>query len=683
MSQTYTCTLLFVGVYYKVCSESYTTTLQSYNKLKEDTRYKKRLPMTNDVPPNASQDLRARLARRALLSGTAAALVASKVGQSDGLAAHAASESSPDLPMGLSLDFAELKHGIDETHHVADGYRADVLLRWGDPLFADAPAFDPGALSAQAQSKHFGYNNDFIAYFPLPLGSERPDHGLLCVNHEYTNTDLMFADVGGGQPYKISNRRHMEVEMAAHGHSVVEVMRDSAGLWSFVQDSAYNRRLMASGPVMTLAGPAAGHDRLKTSADPTGRAVIGTFNNCAGGQTPWDTCLIAEENIHYYFAGDPRGGDETGNHLSMGLTQELRYAWSKFLDRFDVTKEPHEPNRYGWIVEYDPYDPHSVPKKRTALGRFKHEGATTALAKDGRVVVYSGDDQTYQYIYKFVSTKKYDPENRANNQDLLDEGTLYVARFEEDGRLQWLPLVWGNGPLTRRNGFYSQADVLIETRRAASFMGATPMDRPEDVKTNPVTGSVFVSLTMNPFRRQHRVDAANPRARNRSGHIIEMTPPGGEGANADHGADVFTWNVFLLAGDPSDVRYGASYHPDVTEHGWLTNPDNMTFDPQGRIWIATDGATGFGTADGIWASEVRGTARALTRYFFKCPIGAEMAGPAFTPDGETLFCSVQHPAQDNGSTYEKPATRWPDFKNGVPPRPSVVAITREGGGSIA
>jgi secreted PhoX family phosphatase len=636
--------------------------------------------MADRSPPDSQTDTtdRARLARRALLSGTAAALVASRLEtQLVGGSGVEAQAASPD-----ASTFAELDHGIDETHHVAEGYNADVLLRWGDPLFDDAPQFDPAALTADGQSKQFGYNNDFIAYFPLPLGSQSSDHGLLCVNHEYTNSNLMFSDVSPGQPYGISSRRHMEVEMAAHGHSVVEVKRDEQGQWSYVQGSPYNRRIMASGPVMTLSGPAAGHERLRTKDDPTGREVIGTFNNCAGGQSPWGTCLMAEENVHFYFSGDPRGTNEAVNHLSLGVTSELRYDWAKYLDRFNVEKEPNEPNRFGWVVEYDPYDPQSVPVKRTALGRFRHEGATTALAKDGRVVVYSGDDQLFQYIYKFVSTKRYDPDVRENNRDILDDGTLFVARFEEDGTLHWLPLVWGKGPLTARNGFHSQADVLIETRRAATFMGATPMDRPEDVETNPVTGTVFVSLTKNRFRRQHRVDAANPRARNRGGHIIEMIPPGGEGADADHGSDVFTWNVFLLAGDPFDGRTGASYHPDVSENGWLANPDNLTFDPKGRIWIGTDGAPDFDTADGLWTAEVRGTSRALTRYFFKCPIGAEMTGPAFTPDGETLFCAVQHPAQDNGSTYENPATRWPDFDDDMPPRPSVVVITRKNGGPI-
>lgn len=617
-----------------------------------------------------------RLARRELLSGTAAAMVAASV------TPHLVAPTAARAESAEGLTFKEVSRGIDETHHVAEGFRADVLVRWGDPLFVDAPAFEPAALTAAAQKRQFGYNCDFIGYFPLPRGSERSDHGLLGVNHEYTSSNLMFSDVRAGMPYPAPTRRHADVEMVAHGHSVVEVKRDRKGRWAYVPDSPYNRRITSADTVMTVAGPAAGHDRLKTKDDPTGRSVIGTINNCAGGQTPWGTCLMAEENVHYYFKGDPRGHEEAANHLALGINQELRYSWGEYLDRFDVEKEPHEPNRFGWVVEYDPYDPTSVPVKHTALGRFKHEGATSVVSKDGRLVVYSGDDQLFQYIYKYVSDGVFDPGNRAGNRELLDKGTLYVARFEEDGTLVWLPLIWGNGPLTPKNGFADQAGVMIETRRAASLMGATPMDRPEDVETNPVTGSVFVALTKNRFRREFRTDAANPRARNRAGHIVEMIPPGGEGADAEHSSTTFTWNVFLQAGDPFDETSGAQYHADISKNGWLANPDNLAFDPKGRLWIATDGAPDFDTADGIWATEVRGTARALTQYFFKCPVGAEMCGPAFTPDGETLFVAVQHPGQNDGSDYDTPSTRWPDFEPNMPPRPSVVAITRDGGGAI-
>lgn len=615
----------------------------------------------------------ARLSRREALQGMLGGIAGGAVGSA--LGAHDAEAASPS-----SLRFTELTLGLDETHHVAEGYEAQVLIRWGDPVLPGAPAFDPQKLTGAAQEKQLGYNCDFLAFFPLPAGSRNGEHGLLTVNHEYINSNLVFPGLGPDEKAGVkTNREQAEVEVAAHGLSIIEVRKGASG-WSVVEGSRYARRITAATP-MTISGPAAGDAKLQTAADPTGRHVLGMFANCAGGVTPWGTLLTCEENVHFYFAGDLEKLPHKELYERYAIGKPCLYSWPRHFDRFNLDKEPNEPNRFGWVVEIDPYDPNFTPVKRTALGRFKHECATCVVAPDGRVVVYQGDDERREYVYKFVTARPYTPNDRAANANLLDEGTLYVAQFLADGSLKWLPLVHGEGPLTAENGFASQADVLINARGAADAVKATPMDRPEDVETNPVTGRVYVMLTNNSRRKPEEVDAANPRARNAHGHIIEIIPPMKDG-KPDHTATEAKWDIFLLGGKPG-IDPGARYHRLTSDNGWLSCPDNCTFDSKGRIWIATDGGpANAGIADGIWAADTTGNGRALTRLFFQAPTGAEVCGPCFTPDEQTLFLSVQHPGEDRGSTFDKPSTRWPDFKPDVPPRPSVIAITKKGGGVI-
>ncbi len=608
------------------------------------------------------------------------------------LASRAArAEDAPDR-----FPFAEVGAGVDETHHVAEGYQADILLRWGDPLFPNSPPFDPLQQSAAAQLKQFGYNNDYVAFIPLDDAGRR---GLLCVNHEYTNEEVMFPGIARQDLicFPDMTAELVDIEMAAHGVTIVEIARDDDG-WRPVLDSKYNRRISPATTVMSVDGPASGHDRMKTSADPSGMSILGTLNNCAGGLTPWGTYLTAEENFHGYFWSDlcatggkapaGLGGNQAKSYERYGVPG-LWQAWGKFVDRFNVDKEPNEPNRFGWIVEIDPLDSNSVPVKHTALGRFRHEGAECILNTDGRVVVYCGDDARFDYVYRFVSDGRYDPDDRAANMRLLSAGTLSVARFDADGSVAWLPLVLGQAPLTPEGGFASQGEVLIDARLAADALGATRMDRPEDVQPNPVTGNVYVMLTNNKDRAAGQEDEANPRADNVFGHIVEMTPPDG-----DHAAEHSAWDVLVRCGDPAVAEVGALWNPETSDNGWFACPDNAAVDAEGRLWVATDQGDPWptGRADGLYALETEGARRRTAKLFFRCPVGAEMCGPCFTPDQQTLFVAVQHPGADatdrykgfeRASTFADPATRWPDFDANMPPRPSVVAIRKIGGGKIA
>lgn len=630
-----------------------------------------------------------RVGRRDILKG---ALGVSAIAATTSAIALTSKQAAAGGHAAASFSFDEIQAGVDETHHVANGYDADVLVRWGDPIHEDAPEFDPYNQSAAAQLQQFGYNNDFVGTTALPYGTDGNNRALLCVNHEYTNEEVMFPGLGRQDraDFVGMTKELVDVEMAAHGGSVLEIVKEN-GKWSVVKGSEYNRRISALQTEMEISGPAAGHDRMRTSYDQTGTKVIGTINNCAGGITPWGTFLMAEENFNGYFWNKDavEGHVEEANYKRMGLPGQW-YAWGKFHNRFDIAKEPNEGNRFGWIVEVDPYDPTSTPIKRTALGRFKHEGAATIINSDGRLVVYSGDDQRFDYTYKYVSNGTVNLEDRTANSSLLDNGVLSVARFNDDGTVSWLPLVHGNGPLTAENGFNSQADVLINTRLAADALGATAMDRPEDVEANPTNGKVYIMLTNNSRRDVGQENIANPRANNLFGHIIEMIAPQG-----DHSAETFAWDFLVKCGDPAVAEVGAMWNPATTENGWFAAPDNCAVDHDGRLWITTDQGSGWsrtGKADGVYAMETEGELRGTSKLFFRVPLGAEMCGPWFTPDNATLLVAVQHPATDGvkaypgferDSTFEDPATRWPDFQDGIPPRPSVVTITKQGGGKIA
>ena len=579
-------------------------------------------------------------------------------------------------PVGATaLAFAPIAGSTEDRLVVAAGHRVDVLLRWGEPVLAGAPAFEPEQQSAAAQAQQFGYNCDFVGFLPLPSSPRASDRGLLVVNHEYTNPELMFAgfDLGAQTAEQVA------IQLAAQGMSVVEVRRGMNGRWRALADGPFNRRVTATTPC-TVTGPAAGTALLRTRDDPSGRLVLGTLANCSAGRTPWGTVLSAEENFHEYFGNLdrlPEGDPRLRLHARYGMSKrESKWRFEQHDRRFDVRREPNEAFRFGWVVELDPYDPTWVPRKRTALGRLHREAANSVVATTGQVVLYSGDDTPFEYVFKFVTRQAWNPIDRTANRDLLDDGVLHVARFDPDGTGHWVPLRAGKGQLVGANGFYSQADVVISPLLAADAVSATRMDRPEDIEISPVDGKVYVALTKNELRGapdQLRTDSSNPRAINKYGHIIEIVE-----ADGNHAATTFAWRIFMLCGDPDDAStYFAGYPRDRVSA--IACPDNLAFDRAGNLWVATDGQPGaLAINDGLYAVPTSGPERGYIRRFLSAVPGAEVTGPDFTPDDRSLFLSIQHPGE--GSTLAAPTSRWPDGHG--PPRPSVVVITAEDGSPV-
>lgn len=651
----------------------------------------------------------ARLSRRTAISGAASTI---------GLAACARIPREPAAD-NVGNAFVSIAPQNSDAFVVADGYRHNVIARWGDSLVTGTRDLDTGLLAADkwlnagavaAQERQFGTNADAVAYFPLQQG--RAARGLVCVNHEYVNGELIWpGHRGSGMPAAarkawFDTHPHAVAFMqAAHGVSVMQLHREASG-WIRDLGAPQTRRITAR-TAMEISGPARGHALLRTHADPSGTRVSGTFANCAAGKTPWGTYLTSEENVDDYFAGG-RTMLEAGKNPALadayrrfGLRERSFYGWEIQDPRFDARLEPHEPLRFGWMVEIDPHDPKSVPRKRTALGRFQHEGANTIVGKSGHVAAYMGDDDIFEYVYKFVTRDRFDAKQPAANRDLLDHGTLYAARFNADGTGEWLPLVQDEkGPLNTAAGFANQGDVVIKVRAAADLLGATSMDRPEDVEPSPITGRIYVACTktaergvestrdINGRAPETTVNAANPRPDNRSGHIIEIAE-----ADDDARATTFTWNVFLLAGDPAGGRYIADArdllpgkvgatdtyfagYPSATGQSPLHCPDNLGIDPQGRLWIVTDTDDRSRPNNGCFVVPTSGPQKGLLKQLASGPISCEVAGCEFTPDGRTLFLSIQHPGE--GGTLNSPRSHWPDG-DGRPARAAFLALEREDG----
>ena len=593
----------------------------------------------------------AALSRRGFLSGLVA------VGS--GAAAMGLGAAMPGAARAASrFAFTPIPAQTDGTVHVPEGYVWQVLVRWGDPLFSDAPAFDSATGGAsESADRVFGENTDGMELFVIG------DRQVIAVNHEYTNREVNLPQRADGTPGSLEDVRKLQ---KLQGVTIMEVAEGPQG-WHVVTDSPVNRRITHLTP-MTISGPAAGHEMLRTQADPTGTQALGTLNNCGAGKTPWGTYLTCEENFNGYFGTDDAAADLPGDYARYGIRKPgWGYDYHRFDPRFDVAQNPAEPRRAGYVVEIDPADPGAKPVKRSALGRFKHENAEVVLAPDGRVVVYMGDDERGEFLYKFVSDGVYSP--GADSSDLLEEGTLYVAKFLENGAGRWLPL-------TPETTGMSLAEICILTRQAASTVGATTMDRPEWVAVNPMSVEGYCALTNNKNRGvapnaggdPQPVGGPNPRAENRYGQIVRWRP-----AHEDHAATDFTWDLYVMAGNPTVHDNARAGSANIHEGNLFNSPDGMAFDSTGLLWIQTDGKdsnegdfTGMGNNQMLVGDPVTGR----IERFLTGPNGCEVTGLAWSADRRAMFAGIQHP----GAPFPDGAGRLP--------RSSIVVVTRRDGARL-
>lgn len=600
----------------------------------------------------------ARMNRRTFVGGTAAAVGATALLGSTAMSTQAEAASG-----GASrLDFDQVPANTLDTITVPNGYNWHTVVMWGQPLWSDGPDFDQVTRGTGAsQERAFGDNNDGMWMF------NHDGHHLLVVNNEYSNRSIIYHVEG-----KAQNADDVRKTKAAHGISVMEVV-EKDDQWHVVMDSPYNRRITADTP-MNLTGPARGHDLMKTSGDITGTIALGTWNNCGNGYTPWGTYLTCEENFNGYFGSQNPEAARDDVKIRYGVNvEDWGYGWFQHDDRFDIEKEPNESHRFGYIVEIDPTDPNSMPQKRTALGRFKHENAELVVNPNGQVVVYMGDDERGEFLYKWVSRDKM--VTGGDNGNLLVEGTLFVAKFHDNGRGEWLALTPATTGMT-------EAEIAIKTRMAASSVGATTMDRPEWVAANPHTTDVYCCLTNNRNRGvkanaggdEAPVNGPNPRAENHYGQIVRWAP-----MDQDHTKAEFEWDLFVVAGNPtvhSDAYAGSA---NINADNMFNSPDGLFFDSKGLIWIQTDGNYG---NEGDFAGQgnnqmlVGDPITGEIKRFLTGPNECEITGVAWAADRRTLFVGIQHPGERGGTN-----SNWPEGGSSVP-RSAVIGIRRNDGAVI-
>lgn len=737
-------------------------------------------PMENSNP-SANKHIDAlieqRLSRRDVLKGGATVGAGLMMGS---VALTCCGETKAAEP--LTLKFNPVAKSIADSVTVPNGYTAHTLVSWGDPLFSGGtvPSSITALTSAQ-QEQAIGDHHDGMYYFGLNAAGlpdrNSNDRGLLVINHEAVTEDFVHANgptfdkatldansqllPKAGDYSKDSLRSDAEEclkEMALHGISVVEVVKQN-GRYRYVQGSPFNRRLTPYSP-MQISGPARGSDLLKTAYDPSGLKARGTLNNCANGFTPWGTYLTCEENWAGYFghadvkfdtndntvgrvalaAGTPEQKRQARYGIARHGFQQLRWYSApdpvgsgdraQLMSRFQLQPQAgmtasqdyrNEANTFGYVVEIDPYDPLSTPKKRTALGRFSHEGCWPKFVVGKKMAFYMGDDSRGEYLYKFVTDAVFTGnENRTN--DILDNGTLYAAKFNANGMGEWLPLAASNATLAM-----TAAEIAVFTREAADKLGATKMDRPEWTAVNPNNGEVYLTLTNNSQRTTATADAANPRAYsdafgnpttrtnkgNVNGHIIRLAE-----TSDDPAATTFRWDIYVF-GAESDAAASVNLS-GLTDANDFSSPDGLWFDPRGILWIQTDdgayldetncmmlaaipGKVGDGAPvtvnnaiDATTSTVVSVAGKAPTadnlKRFLVGPKGAEITGIDMTPDRKALFVNIQHPGESGGFSDYSQASSFTEQSSfnalestlgSRRARSATLVITKDDGGEIA
>jgi secreted PhoX family phosphatase len=645
---------------------------------------------SNRSPNTHFADVLASRSRRDVLRGGLAAAVGSLFVSPLALASseltdqgYLNGEKSLPFPLPRRPNFqAVATHRLDAVT-VPPGYTARPAFAWGEALFANSPPYkSDGSNSGADQELQIGQHHDGMHFFPLGRKEQVNRNGIMVMNHEYIEQATLLPN---GQVLVDGKRLADDVrkEVAAHGVSVFEIARQDSGQWQIARNSRYNRRITA-GTTCEIGGPVRGSAFVVTKFSPDGTRTRGTINNCSHGITPWGTYLTCEENWAGYFVNR---GERPREQSRYGVsTSTTRYRWETVDERFNVTPSAsgatgdyrNEANGQGWILEIDPYDPGAMPVKRTAMGRFAHEGCVYAPVVPGRrMAFYSGDDSQNEYIYKFVTADVYLPLPMGTRRDALERGTLYAAKFNPDGSGEWLPLDFNDAGFKAKAAaanvsFSSQADVLINTRLAADVAGATKMDRPEWGAIHPGNGDVYFALTNNSARNAEQTVPSNPRGPNPYGHIVRWREAGG-----DHTSTRFSWDLFMLSGTEADsANPAAGATAKLTADSIHASPDGLWFDQAGLLWIQTDmsgsqlNSGPFGNNQMLAVDTVSGD----IRRFFVGPVGCEVTGVVCTPDLRTMFVNIQHPGEGGQGS-------WPDG-NGARPRSATVVVTKDDGGII-